>query len=48
VACTGDGQCSGTTPHCDLVTFTCVQCRTGADCPTATPLCDPATFTCRS
>jgi len=40
--CTSDAECSGTKPHCDAETHTCVGCVTDADClDPANPACQP-------
>lgn len=44
-ACTGDGDCSGATPHC-LDMMTCVGCRDTSDC--GDQVCDPTSHACRA
>jgi uncharacterized repeat protein (TIGR01451 family) len=40
--CNTDAMCSGTKPHCDTKTHTCVPCATDSDCSNpATPACEP-------
>ena len=46
--CTSDGQCSGSTPVCELSSGSCVQCLAGktSACVGATPTCNLASSTC--
>ena len=42
VQCTGNAQCSGSTPNCDLTSKTCVQCTSSTQCttPPSQPYCE--------
>jgi hypothetical protein len=44
--CTGDEQCSGTTPFC--VDRSCSLCRSSSNCSASRPVCDMASHDCRS
>jgi hypothetical protein len=46
VGCLGDGDCSGATPKCDVVTASCVQCQSDTDCPSNAPYCDVGAGMC--
>jgi hypothetical protein len=40
-ACTGNGDCGGDNPICDLDSGDCVGCLVNDDCPADAPVCDP-------
>jgi hypothetical protein len=46
--CTGDAQCSGDTPKCNVTSGRCVECLGAAECAgkPATPICDTSRGTC--
>jgi Cys-rich repeat protein len=46
-ACAVNTDCSGATPICDLISGTCVQCKTSVDCKTSgMRICDPVLLRC--
>lgn len=44
--CCNDGQCSGSTPHCQPGQHQCVECYSDAHCSGGTPYCNTTSYVC--